>query len=211
MHVPVVDNVPECDDRARPQIGAGYHGARMGRAGGGYKMDQFVGQIAAVGFNFAPAGWVLCNGQLLPISQFNVLFNLLGTTFGGDGQSTFGVPNLQGRSPLGQGTGLGLPPATLGQASGSENVTLTSTQIATHTHQLMASSGTGTLSKPTPTSALANQANGDVQMYAAAPGTVTLAPAAIGAAGGSQPHENRQPFNTVNYIIATVGIFPSQS
>jgi microcystin-dependent protein len=174
-------------------------------------MDQYVGQIIAVGFNFAPVGWLLCNGQLISISQYDVLYNLIGTTYGGDGQSTFAVPDLRGRSPLGQGTGSGLTTRIVGQASGSESVTLISNQIAAHSHPLLASSATGTVPKPSTTSALATQSNNDVHIYGAAPGNVTLAPQVIGPTGSSQPHENRQPFNTVNYIISTVGIYPSQS
>jgi microcystin-dependent protein len=174
-------------------------------------MQPYVGQVIAVGFNFAPSGWVLCNGQLLSISEYEVLYTLIGTTYGGDGQSTFAVPDLRGRSPLGQGTGTGLPPAVVGQTGGSESVALTSTQIAAHPHTLRAASATGTQSEPSGSTVLATQSNLAVNMYHAAPGNVTLAPAAVGAAGGSQPHENRQPFNTVNYIIATVGIFPSQN
>jgi microcystin-dependent protein len=174
-------------------------------------MDQFVGQIIAVGFNFAPAGWVLCNGQLLSISEYQVLYALIGTTFGGDGQTTFAVPDLRGRSPLGQGSSAGLPPAVVGQVGGTESVTLTLQQIATHSHPLLASSATGSVAKPSSTTVLANQSNAAVDIYGAAAGGVTLAPSAIGASGGSQPHENRQPYNTVNYIISTVGVFPSQS
>jgi microcystin-dependent protein len=174
-------------------------------------MDQFIGQIIAVGFNFAPVGWVPCDGRLLPISQYDVLFTLLGTTFGGDGQNTFAVPDLRGRSPLGQGTGPSLPPAFVGQAAGSENVILTGTQIVAHSHLLMASSGTGTVSKPSPAGVLANQSNALVSMYGHAPGNTTLAPPAIGSTGGNQAHENRQPYNTVNYIISTEGVFPSQA
>ena len=174
-------------------------------------MDQFVGQIIAVGFNFAPAGWVLCNGQLLSISEYQVLYALIGTTFGGNGQTTFAVPDLRGRSPLGQGNGAGLPPAVVGQVGGTESVSLTLPQIATHTHLLMASSATGSLAKPASTTVLATQSNAAVDIYGAAAGSVTLAPSAIGSTGGSLPHENRQPFNTVNYIISTVGVFPSQS
>lgn len=173
-------------------------------------MDQFVGQVIAVGFNFAPVGWVLCNGQLLPIGQYEVLYTLLGTTYGGDGINTFGVPDLRGRSPIGQGTGPGLPTAVLGQAAGTETVTLLTTQMPAHPHLLQASTTTGTQTKPTTTSVLANQSNTDVQIYGAAPSTVSLATGSIGQAGGSQPHENQQPFNTVNYIISTVGIFPTQ-
>jgi microcystin-dependent protein len=174
-------------------------------------MDQFLGQVIAVGFNFAPSGWVPCDGRLLSISEFSALYTLLGTTYGGDGVNTFGVPDLRGRSPLGQGTGPGLPNAVLGQMAGTESVTLTGQQIALHTHPLMASSAQGTLSKPTTSSVLANQANNQVSMYGPVANTVPLAGSSIGPVGGSQPHENRQPFNTVNYVISTEGIYPSQN
>jgi microcystin-dependent protein len=174
-------------------------------------MDQFVGQVIAVGFNFPPVGWVLCNGQLLSISEYSVLFNLIGTTFGGNGQTNFAVPDLRGRSPLGQGTGPGLPTAVLGQAAGTENVTLNGQQIPAHTHPQMALSAAGTVSKPASTMVLANQPTAQISIYGAAASTVSLAPTSIGSAGSSQPHENRQPFNTVNYIISTEGIYPSQS
>jgi microcystin-dependent protein len=174
-------------------------------------MDQFVGQIIAVGFNFAPSGWLPCNGQLLSIAEFDVLFALIGTTYGGDGQTTFALPDLRGRSPLGQGTGSGLSPRLAGQQGGTESVILTGAQIATHAHPLMASPATGTVSKPSPSTVLANQSSGEFSIYGAAPGNVTLAPQAAGTTGGGQSHENRQPFNTLNYIIATVGIFPSQN
>ena len=121
------------------------------------------------------------------------------------------MPDLRGRSPLGQGTGAGLPPASVGQVGGTESVTLTGAQIAAHSHPLLASSATGSAAKPSATTALANQPNADVSIYGTAAGNLTLAPSAIGSTGGSQPHENRQPFNTVNYIISTVGVFPSQS
>jgi microcystin-dependent protein len=175
------------------------------------EMQPFVGQVIAVGFNFAPVGWAFCNGQLLSIAEYSTLFNLIGTTYGGDGQTTFAVPNLCGRSPLGQGTGAGLPPAVIGQAAGTENVTLTSTQIGAHTHPLLASSGTGTTPTPSATTVLANQSNAEIQIYGTVTTTVALARAAISMAGGNQPHENRQPFNTVNYIISLFGIYPSQS
>jgi microcystin-dependent protein len=209
--VPIADGAPGREAyRAGLNIGAKNHEVRVHRAEE-EKMDQFVGQIIAVGFNFAPTGWVLCDGRLLPISEYDVLFTLLGTTFGGDGQNTFAVPDLRGRSPLGQGSGPGLPPAFVGQVAGSEQVTLTGPQIAAHSHPLMASSGTGTVSKPSSATVLANQSNALVSMYGQAPGNATLAPPAIGSAGGNQPHENRQPYKTVNYIISTVGIYPSQS
>lgn len=175
-------------------------------------MDQFVGQIIAVGFNFAPEGWVLCNGQTLPISEYDTLFSLIGTTFGGDGQTTFAAPDLRGRSPLGQGTGAGLSSYFVGQSSGSENVTLSMDQTAAHTHEVMASIATGTVSTPSETVMIANQPNANFNVYALAPGDTNLAPAAVSpSTGDSQAHENRQPFNTVNYIISAVGIYPSQN
>jgi microcystin-dependent protein len=197
--------------KTRPKIGTQYIDARIGRAGEVNRMNQFVGQIIAVGFNFAPVGWALCNGQLLSISDNEVLYNLIGTTFGGNGQTNFAVPDLRGRSPLGQGTGAGLPPATVGQAAGTEAVTLTLSQIPGHSHPLLASSANGGVTKPTSTTALASAASTAVDIYGAPAGNLTLAPTAIGSAGGSQSHENRQPYNTVNFIIATAGVFPSQS
>jgi microcystin-dependent protein len=174
-------------------------------------MQPYVGQVIAVGFNFAPVGWALCNGQLLSIAEYSTLYNLIGTTYGGNGQTTFAVPNLCGRSPLGQGTGPGLPPAAIGQTAGSETVTLTSAQIAAHTHPALASSGTGSTPTPSATTVLANQSNGEIQIYGTVADAVSLAPGAISLAGGNQPHENRQPFNTVNYIISLFGVFPSQN
>lgn len=174
-------------------------------------MDQFVGQVIAVGFNFAPAGWVLCNGQLLAISEYSTLFTLIGTTFGGNGQTTFAVPDLRGRSPVGQGAGTGLSPVVLGQASGTESVTLNTQQIPAHPHPLLASPSAGTLSKPATNTVLANQPTTQTPMYGAAATTVSLAPASIGSTGGSLPHENRQPYNTVNYIMSTFGVFPTQN
>jgi microcystin-dependent protein len=174
-------------------------------------MQPYIGQIIAVGFNFVPVGWLSCSGQLLSVSQNDVLFSLIGTTYGGDGQSTFALPDLRGRSPMGQGTGNGLSPRVVGQVGGSETMTLTSAQIAAHSHPLMAASATGTVSKPSTSTVLAKQSEPLISMYGAAPGNVTLAAVAVSMAGGSQPHENRQPFNTVNYIIATEGIYPSRS
>jgi microcystin-dependent protein len=174
-------------------------------------MDQFLGQVIAVGFSFAPSGWVFCDGRLLSIAEFSALYQLLGTNYGGDGVNTFGVPDLRGRSPLGQGSGPGLPAAVLGQMAGTESVTLTGQQIALHTHPLMASSAPGTASKPTSLMVLANQPNNQVSMYGSVAATIPLAGPSIGQAGSNLPHENRQPYNTVNYIISTVGIFPSQS
>jgi microcystin-dependent protein len=172
--------------------------------------QPFVGQVIAVGFNFAPVGWFLCNGQLLPISQYDVLFNLLGTTYGGDGISTFGLPNMNGRAPLCMGTGSGLSTYVLGQAAGTESVTLLSNQVGLHSHTLATSAKAGTASSPGPTLALGTSSFTDAGLYLQAAPNTTLAGTSIGQAGQGLPHENRQPFVTVNYIIAAFGIYPSQ-
>jgi len=172
--------------------------------------QPFVGQIIAVGFNFAPDGWLLCNGQLLPISQYDVLFNLIGTTYGGDGQSTFAVPNLCGRVALSQGQGPNLANYALGQTAGSESVTLSAGQTGGHSHALMAPALAGTTTTPGTTTALAQNAQPAVDMYGTAAPNTSLAVASITPAGGNQPHENRQPYLTVNYIIAWAGVYPPQ-
>jgi microcystin-dependent protein len=172
--------------------------------------DPWVGEIALVGFNFAPVGWALCNGQLLPIVQNQALFALLGTTFGGDGITTFALPDLRGRVPIHMGQGPGLSSFTMGQVGGLESVTLLGTQIPQHTHALNASTLNGTSDVPGAAAVLAKNASGVPQYGSAAP-NVTLATAAIGLTGGGQPHENHQPYLTMNYIIALQGIFPSRS
>jgi microcystin-dependent protein len=175
-------------------------------------MEPFVGQIIPVGFNFAPPGWFLCQGQLVSIAEFTVLFQLIGTTYGGDGVQTFGIPDLRGRVPLHQGTGPGLSTYVLGQQSGTEEVTLLSTQMGSHTHNFMTSSQAATTETPGSTMALgAATAAPNVFVYGTGASNTSLAPTAIGPNGSSLPHENRQPFLTVNYIIAWAGIFPSQT
>jgi microcystin-dependent protein len=174
--------------------------------------QPFVGQVIAVGFNFPPSGWFLCNGQLLPISEFQVLFTLIGTTYGGDGVSTFGLPNLNGAVPMGMGTGQGLSTHVQGQFGGSESVTLLSNQIGAHTHPLMTSGSAGTTAVPGPTVVLGQSGFTAASAYITGTSpSINLNPAAIGPAGSSLPHENRQPFVVVNYIISAFGIFPSQS
>jgi microcystin-dependent protein len=177
--------------------------------------DPFLGEIRMVGWNFAANGWALCNGQLLPISQNSALFALLGTQYGGDGVSTFALPNLQGRVPIHQGNGAGLSPYTVGAASGSENVSLLPTQIPAHTHLMGVSNQSGALTDPT--NAILAQGNSGsgrspvpVTNYVSTAATGTLAPTAIQPAGGSQPHSNIQPYLCVNFIIALQGIFPSR-
>jgi len=167
--------------------------------------DPFYGEVKLVGFNFAPIGWAFCNGQLIPISQNTVLFQLLGTTYGGDGQNTFALPNLQSRVPIHQGPGF-----VLGQVAGSESVSLTSQQIPNHVHSAtQCSSKPGASGTPTAGSTWAVSAKGS--LYANNPPSVNMAANALGVAGGGQPHENRQPSLAINYIIALEGIFPQQN
>lgn len=174
--------------------------------------QPFVGQIISVGFNFAPVGWHLCDGSLLPITQNEALFNLIGTTYGGDGVTTFGLPDLRGRAPLNAGTGPGLPTYVQGQLSGSETVTLTASQLGAHSHSLMASTQNGAASNPGATLALAQNPEATVPVYAPAPSNTSLSGAAIGnSASGGLPHENRQPYLAINYIIALEGVYPSQN
>jgi microcystin-dependent protein len=173
--------------------------------------QPFVGQVIAVGFNFAPTGWLLCNGQTVSISDYNVLYALIGTTYGGNGTTTFNVPNLCGRAALTMGTGAGLSTYVLGQTVGTESVTLQAQQMPLHTHMMRASALAATTSAPGPTVALAANTYIDVEMYTTSAPTGTMLPNAIGLMGGSQPHENRQEYLTVNYIIAAFGLFPPQS
>ena len=185
---------------------------RSGRAGlnGDSQMSEpFLGQVIAVGFNFAPVGWAFCDGSLLSIAQNSALFNLIGTQFGGDGQTNFALPDLRGRAALGVGQGAGLQPYTIGQVGGVESVTLTSAQFAGHTHALQAAA---TATTPTPGSGvvLGTPASG-TSLYATAGTGATLSASAVSPAqGGGLPHENRQPSTTINYIIALSGIYPSQ-
>src|SRR5260370_35617572 len=177
--------------------------------------QPYVGEIRMFAGNFAPAGWMFCAGQLLPISEYETLFQLIGTTYGGDGQSTFGLPNLQGRVPVHMGQGGGLSDYAIGQAGGVESVTLSTQQIPSHTHAAMVSSSPATSGSPG-SNILANEAIGLGQAncfsYGAFGGTQSaLATATIGSTGGSQPHENRQPLPGLNFIISLFGVFPSQS
>jgi microcystin-dependent protein len=153
--------------------------------------------------NFAPAGWAFCNGALLPISENETLFNLIGTTYGGDGQNTFALPNLQSRLPMHVGPGF-----ALGQSGGVETVTLTTSQIPAHSHVPQANSNPGNSNTP--------QGNlwagsGSSTIYSAVAPSVNLDPAAIGSSGGSQPHDNMQPFLVINFILSLFGVFPSQN
>ncbi len=169
-------------------------------------MEPFLGQLLLVPYNFAPRGWAFCSGQLLSIAQNTALFSLLGTTYGGDGITTFALPDLRGRVALSSGQGPGLSNYVLGEAAGSENVTLITTQIPAHSHTVNAGVGASSVT-PEGNFPGSDSVNSIYDVTA----TTTMNPTMIGATGGSQPHENRQPFLTLNYIIALEGIFPSRS
>jgi microcystin-dependent protein len=172
-------------------------------------VEPFLGQITLVAFTFAPVGWAFCNGQLLPIDQNTALFQLIGTIYGGDGQTTFALPDLRSRIPLHQGQGHGTSNYTIGQLGGSESVTLTSDQVPSHTHQ--AQCFTGGSNSGSPVNALWAQASNDQPYKSATTGAATMAAGAIGPAGGNQPHANVMAYQALNYIIALEGIFPTQN
>ncbi len=166
--------------------------------------EPFLGEIKIVPYNFAQKGWASCNGQQLPINQNQALFSLLGTTYGGNGQTTFALPNLQGRVPIHFGNG-----HTLGEAAGSTAVTLNIQQLPTHVHNPVAQSATAGTNIPDNTVLLANTAPND--LYTGPAGLTAMAPASITNVGGSQPHNNMAPYLVLNYVIALQGIFPSQA
>lgn len=162
-----------------------------------------------VGFNFPPQGWALCNGQILSIAQNTALFSLLGTTYGGNGQTTFALPDLRSRVPIHPGQGAGLSSYTIGQLGGVESVTLLATQIPSHNHGVNCNTGGGTQASPA-SAYPAVESTGTSLDYAAA-SNGAMNPAMIGNTGGSQPHTNIQPYLCVNFIIALQGIFPSRN
>nr|WP_294510984.1 tail fiber protein [uncultured Rhodopila sp.] len=172
--------------------------------------DPFIGQILAVGFNYTPVGWLACNGQLVPINDNQALFSLLGTTYGGNGTTNFAVPDLRGRAALGQGQGQGASLHPLGQAGGSETAALAASQAGAHSHTLAVSTNPGTASKPAGNLVIAPNSTAGFNLYAPAPAKTTLSPATIGTTGGGQPHENRQPYLAINYIICSNGAYPTQ-
>lgn len=167
----------------------------------------FIGEIRMFGGNFAPVGWLFCDGQVLPIAENEALFQLIGTTYGGDGQQTFALPDLRGRVPLHQGQGPGLTSRTLGEAEGAETVTLSLQQMPAHAHPL-AATGAATISTP---QNMRYGARADHVTYLDTMPTAAFAAGAHVPAGGSQPHNNVMPSLCVNFIIALSGIFPSQS
>ncbi|MGM3274834.1 phage tail protein [Ralstonia sp. 24A2] len=174
----------------------------------------YIGEIRLFAGNFAPAGWLLCQGQLISIADNETLYMLLGTTYGGNGQTTFGLPNMQGRLPIGQGQGPNLTNRVIGQSIGVDSVTLTINQIPAHTHTISATSAAASTITPGPGVLLATTP--DTKPFyddgtPNPPGKAAMAPQTIGTTGSSQPHSNHMPTASINYIIATAGIFPSQS
>lgn len=169
-------------------------------------MDPILGQLLMFAGNFAPRGWALCDGQLLPISSNSALFSILGTTYGGDGRTTFALPDLRGRVPIHPGSGAGLSAYRLGQKGGTETVTLTVNQIPAHHHTIAASQEEGT----TDEAENAFLANSSSQPYSTA-ADGQLNPSAVGNTGGNQAHSNIQPYGCVNYIICLQGVYPSRN
>ncbi|HEX8212009.1 MAG TPA: tail fiber protein [Longimicrobium sp.] len=168
--------------------------------------DPFVAEIRIFPFTFPPKGWAWCNGQLLPLSQNTALFSLLGTVYGGDGKSTFALPDLQGSAPMHPGQGSGLSPHSLGEMSGSQTITLLESEIPAHSHALMAQSNLANSKLPANTS-IARPVGG--LSFATPPGTtVSMDPNTIAPAGGDQPHNNMMPYLTLNFNIAMQGVFP---
>jgi microcystin-dependent protein len=173
-------------------------------------MDPFVAEIRIFPFNFAPRGWAFCNGQLLPISQNTALFSLLGTTYGGDGKSTFALPNMQGSAPMHPGQGPGLSLHDLGETGGSDTVTLLLSEMPSHTHAMRDHDiDLGELNAPANNRSLAKSANATA--YTPAANLVTMAAQALPPAGGDLPHNNMQPYLTLNFCIALQGVYPPRT
>jgi microcystin-dependent protein len=171
--------------------------------------QPYVGEIRMFGGNFAPNGWRFCQGQTLQISEYEVLFQLIGTTYGGDGEQTFNLPNLAGRLPMHQGTNQGTA-FVMGESAGVENVTLTTQQIPNHTHPLLATSDVAGVNAPA-NNLLGATTGATTLAYGTDNPKLTLAPGSISFVGGNQPHENMQPYLSVSFIIALYGVFPSQT
>jgi len=171
-------------------------------------MAPYVGEIRMFGGNFPPNGWMFCEGQTLPIAENEVLFQLIGTTYGGDGEQTFNLPNLASRVPIHMGTGPDGTTYQIGEMAGTEQETLTVQQIPTHSHPLLGSTDTATVQLPTNSVLATAQAQ---TYFNTADALTNMAATSIGPAGGSQPHENTQPFLCINFIISLFGVFPSQT
>lgn len=173
--------------------------------------DPFVAEIRMVGFNFAPRGWATCDGQILPISQNTALFSLLGTTYGGDGKSTFALPNLGGSTPIAPGQGAGLSQRFLGEVGGSVNVTLLQSEMPIHNHGMVAYAGdAGDSRTPGPATAMALTSPGNLYSPTTT-GVSPMSPQALSPTGSNQPHNNMMPFLTVMFVIAMQGVFPARN
>jgi microcystin-dependent protein len=171
-------------------------------------MDPFVAEIRIFPFNFAPKGWAFCDGQILPLSQNTALFSLLGTTYGGDGKSNFALPNMQGNAPMHPGQGPGLSLHDLGETGGSDTVSLLESEIPSHSHGLIASAADGIAGQPT--SRLWAQGVA-IQIWSVGSASTPMADSALAPAGGDQPHNNMQPYLTLNFCIALQGVYPPRT
>ena len=183
-------------------------------------MEAYIGQIEAFAFNFAPTGWAMCAGQLLSIAQNSALFAILGTTYGGNGVQTFALPDLRGRTPIGWGAARSGTQYVIGQAAGTESVTLLPTQMPAHNHLLTGTNNSTANGSPTPGTGVGLAAGytgggksggAAVNIYSTTAPNTTLNAAAVSSSGGTQPHANLQPYTTVNYCICLQGIFPSRN
>ena len=166
--------------------------------------QPYVGEIRMFAGNFAPAGWMFCEGQLLPISENETLFQLIGTTYGGDGQSTFGLPDLRGRLPIHMGNGF-----ILAEIGGAEEITLTVQQIPAHSHVFLATSDAASATAPAPSETFARALASTITPYGTDAPNVNMSPQMLGPVGGSQPHTNFEPYLCIDFIISLFGIFPS--
>jgi microcystin-dependent protein len=173
--------------------------------------EPFIAEIRIFAGNFAPRGWAFCNGQLLPVSQNTALFSLIGTTYGGDGRSTTALPNLQGRAPMHPGRGPGLTARRLGERGGTDQITLTEAQMPQHHHSMRASMENGEVGSLTPNVVFARSRGGNLYQADTTNNLVSLAENTLPSTGGSQAHNNMQPFLAMNFIIALVGLYPSRS
>ncbi len=173
--------------------------------------EPFIAEIRIFAGNFAPRGWALCNGQLLPIAQNTALFSLIGTTFGGDGRTTTALPNLQDRAPMHPGNGPGLTSRRLGQTGGVSTVTLSEAQMANHTHPVQGRTDSADLNAPASNRSLARSTGGAAYQQNTTANLVDMASAAVLNTGGNGAHTNRQPVLAMNFIIALIGLYPSRS
>ena len=172
--------------------------------------DPFVAEIRIFPFNFAPKGWAFCDGQLLPLSQNTALFSLLGTTYGGNGKTTFALPNMQGNAPMHPGQGPGLSLHDLGETGGSETVTLLESEISAHSHAIMAASNPATDKLPSPSVSLSRSRNDNTYQSVTNQNIVAMSDQTLAPAGGDQPHNNMMPYLTLSFCIALQGVFPAR-